>query len=263
MLLSAGTSNDLSAARWNGTSFINITTITLNAANANEERFSFSWEGNTSNGVLVWGEGTAGAVNYSFWNDTTKEFIAGGSVTNRGATVTVQQIFTCSDPLSQYIGLAIGPDSTDDVLMAVWNGTGWQGGVPNEETNAENIVNKNAVCAWTKNTSVGLFAFADLNVPDIEYLTYNKTENDWYCPKNGQAVTDLTNAQGSNGPCLDSSVLSDDIEFIKMTSDPNSNDIMLILGGLNRDLESFIFNNTGLTQPTDGLLNSTISCTTF
>jgi hypothetical protein len=253
MMASVGGTDNISAARWDGDSWENITRITKNGAALDEERFSIEHESLSGDAMLAWGEGNTNA-NYSIFDNTTKAWSPGQLIRNRSAVV--QQITVCSDPQSDYIGVIIGPDSLGDVLAVIWNGTEWINGEPLEEDNAENVAVTNADCSWTNSSGIALFTYVDADGLAIRYFTYNRTANTWICPSNGQTVTNLSLAQGSNGPCTTGNIMSDDIEMLRHAPDINSNDIMLFGSDVAEDFEMFIFNGTGIAQPPTALLET-------
>ncbi|MBI4141449.1 S8 family serine peptidase [Candidatus Woesearchaeota archaeon] len=253
MIASVGDGDDISAGRWNGTAFVNITTITLTAAAINEERFSIAWESLSDDVMMAWGAG-ATDTNFSIFNNLTKTW---GNVTDfRDRGSLVQQVSLSSDPNSDYICAIIGPDNAADVLAVIWNGTDWLTGEPAEESSAENPKMKTAVCSWT-NDNIALFSYIDLNANNITYFTYNKTNDSWQCPVNGQRITNLNNVEGSNGPCI-SAPMSDEVQVTHHIPDPKSNNTMVLGIDLAEDLEMFIFNGTNLSQPVTNILEPTL-----
>lgn len=251
LMATAGGSDDLSVARWNGTAWVNITVVTLDAAAVDEERFSIAYERQSHDAMLAWGNATA--ANYMILDNTTKTWGAQSQIRDRGAVVA--QITLCADPNSDYIGAAIGPDSLSDLLFVMWNGTAWLSGEPAEETGIEDVTTVNAYCSWTTSSNVSLFTFVNADSLNISYLTYNRNSNNWTCPENGQNVTNLTQIEGSNGPCNSGTInMSDDIETLRSARDRDSNNIMLWGVDLLYNAEAFIFNGTLITQPSSGTL---------
>jgi len=263
MMASAGGSDDITAVRWNGTSWVNVTAITTFAAAIDEERFSLAWESVSGDAMIVWGEGgSAGLDNdvvYRIFSNSIKSWGAMTLIQDRAAVV--QQVQICSDPMSDYIGAIIGPDSTGDVLAVMWDGNSWLSGEPGEEGAAENVVMLNAFCQWTSNTNTALFGYVVSNALNINYFQYDLASGTWTCSENGQTVSDLDNLEGSNGPCNSqdgtAGVMSDDIEVLRAVGDPDSSDIMVWGIDLAEDLEFFIFNGTHLDQPATNLLEAT------
>jgi len=252
---SIGVDDDLTAAVWNGTAWTNIATMTLTAANVDQERFSLAWEGTSGNGMAAWGEGTT-KVYYSIYNVTSNTWTTPAQAVDRAAVV--KQVTICGDPNSDYIAGIWGPDSASDILAQIWNGTAWIPVYPPEDTSTERMVSQNARCRWLTNSDVVLFAYINSNANGINYFTYNRTNNSWKCPSNGQTVTSLNNAPGSSGPCFTGNLMSGDIEALKMIADPNSNEVIFLGADAGEDLEAFVFNGTDIIQPTNELLETTL-----
>ena len=254
MMASVGDSDDLSAARWDGDSWQNITTITLTSAAVNEEQFAIDYETLSGDAMIAWGNATSAA--YMIFDDTTKSWGTQQEIRNLGAIV--QQVSLCADPTSDYIGAILGPDSLLDVSAVMWNGTEWLSGEPYEAISTENVAVTNSYCTW-RNDSIALFTFVDNGGLAIRYFIYNRTDETWRCSENNEIVTNLSAAEGAGGPCTTGNIMSDDIEVLRSEKDPNSNDIMLWGSDLAEDFEMFIFNGTHITQPTTALLETITS----
>ncbi|MGY4884899.1 MAG: hypothetical protein ACP5NZ_04950 [Nanobdellota archaeon] len=243
MMASVGDSDDISAARWDGDSWENITTITLTSAAVNEEKFSIEYESLSGDAMIAWGNATSAA--YRIFDNTTKNWTVEQEI--RNLTAVVQQVTLCSDPNSDYIGAILGPDSLNDVQAVMWNGTAWLSGEPYEEIAAENVGTVNSYCAWT-NESTALFVYIDNGGLAIRYFIYNRTDETWRCSENNQLVTNLSAAEGSGGPCSTPNLMADDIETLRLEKDPNSNNITIWGLDVDLTLEMFTFNGTHIIQ---------------
>ena len=168
MLATAGTADDISAARWDGSAWVNITTINVTAAAIDEERFDIAWESLSGDALIIYGGGTTNA-NYRIWSNTTKSW--GNEVVLRNRGAVVQQVDACAESTTDYIA-AILSDSGGDLLPVIWNGTTWLANEPAEELAVENVATRNVACTWTKNSSKALFAYVESNALAFRFFAF-------------------------------------------------------------------------------------------
>lgn len=62
MMVVVDTNNDIFAARWDGSAWGNLTTITTTATTSNTQVFDVAWEQSTGDAMVVWGEGTTAST---------------------------------------------------------------------------------------------------------------------------------------------------------------------------------------------------------
>lgn len=195
------------------------------------ENFDIAWETSSKDAMVVWGQSQF----YSY-----KTFSGGVWSATTGIVVDmvndVQSMELASDAASDYIAF-IGADlqTTNDMEVRMWNGSSWTSvAVPdqlgNGSSSLEHVNTHRVAVVWESGSDQALFAFTKNGNSYIDYFMYDHSDNRFFCPENNQTVTDLDNAEGSNGPCNTSNIQTwkSDVGAIRLASDPLANTIFLM-----------------------------------
>ena len=118
--------DDVNAWVWNGSTWSNQKEIAAAAtATGNYEAAAVVYTADGSQAMVVAGDGTAGNVNYSFWNGSTWSTTSFFDVDRGdGNDVRFASLHADLNPSSKYL-LAIFVDSGADMNFVYWNGTNW------------------------------------------------------------------------------------------------------------------------------------------
>jgi len=231
---------------WNGSSFVNGKTITINrnAASGTSEVIGGAWESLSGEALVAYGDYWA-AVSYatfngSTWSNDLQSFYMNGS------TNDVEHIDLASDPTSDYIGLIEG-STYDEVHVRMWTGSAWEGSPPakGDKGLALPIVS----VAWLGQGGKALFVWSNgLDYPNlkVEYMTYTVGI--------GWSISDMTTAPtiGEWGGI---------VNYLELFSDraTNANQIMLVGLDSSSDARSIVWTDGTWSSPTNTLHNATIT----
>lgn len=240
---------ELVAVRWDGTSFLDKTNITATtkASTQGLERgrpYGFDWETNSGDGMVVWGTTTGGATAYRIWTGGAwGTETAGPSQPSTGAVAWAS---VEADPSSNRLALATN-DSLNDFTPSIWkaNGTtaGWTSG--NTSTTLENgaLGPNYADVIWENFSSVAIFVlFPTAAVLDWAYETAT-------CTGSGCTFTAID-------ATIPVPATTDDATSIQVTGSPNSDELIMLGGDIDRNLHSqywtgSAWNSTSTTREVD------------
>jgi hypothetical protein len=236
MLLAHNTTTGLWAILWNGTNFVSSTNQTLSrtTTTAVKEAFDFAWESSSGDGIVFYAEGT----NVIHRNYTAATGIWSGTELISNAPKTSNAIRVCADPTSDYIGLTYS-DTNSDANARVWNGTRILPTPPTSDGSAEatGTNNDNQGCVWKKDGTKAMFLSVNQNALSLQYTNFTKP-NTWTPTSLGSGISTVNFA-------------SDDIEGMRITEHPTTDEFMVLAEDLLEDLTAIRWNGTAfVTLPT-------------
>ncbi|MHB0995339.1 MAG: lamin tail domain-containing protein, partial [Elusimicrobiales bacterium] len=231
LLAAMDANSDISAAVWNGSTWIDNVNLTAAASIATRETFDAAWETQTGDALMLWGEGTG--TNYRKWYSATGwgGITAGPAI---AATAGANWIRLCSDPVSNRIGFT-SLDGDLDWNTAVWRPSGTEGwsALPTQDTAMSGSAYRMTDCAW-ESQSGELLAVA----VDDSGATDNKF--DW-----------ITWAAGAWSPASPSvtatnnnTVFAGSITWLSLIPDPNTDNITALAMDAANDVRSTVWNGT-------------------
>ncbi|MDA8132418.1 MAG: Ig-like domain-containing protein, partial [Elusimicrobia bacterium] len=144
-------SNQLTAARWTGSLWSDVTTIAANLGLTTYQNFDVAWESLSGHCLVSYG-GTAvtGKAITWLWNGISWAQFTTTEFTFIGANGNSNWLRLASDPNSNYIGAA-SLDSGRDWNAAIWDGTGWFPSATENGSVARNANQSRTIdAAWTK-----------------------------------------------------------------------------------------------------------------
>ncbi|MGC8866756.1 MAG: lamin tail domain-containing protein, partial [Elusimicrobiales bacterium] len=222
--------SDISAAIWNGDSWIDNVNLTLSAAIATGEDFDIAWESLTGDLLALWGTGTT--TNYRKWYSTSTW---GASLAGPNIGGTANWIRLCSSPLSDKIGFT-SLDGGSDWNVAIWRPTGTEGwsALPTEDAAMSANDKRVTDCAWQSKTE----KFMAIAVDDLG--TYDN-QFDWITWSNGT----WSPASPSVTVANTNTTFSTDIKWTSLLNDPDTDNIMAWAVDTSNNLRSTVWSGTG------------------
>lgn len=197
--------NDIWAQVWDGDSWGNNISIEVNAPDNAYQCFDVAYESQSGYGFIAWADNSFN-LKYRRWKGNWSEPEASWGL----SPGTTRFIKLASEPNSDYI-LAARLDDSSEIAARVWDGSLW--GVTEQiTTNAKTIDRRCFDVAWEfKNDREGLITYGIGNdypmYRNISGIVINTTER-----------SSIDANPGDNG----------DPNWITLTSDPQSDDIMMI-----------------------------------
>ncbi len=183
MMAFADNNTDLCMALWNGTSnsFQGITTITQVLAAADRKSFDFAWEGSSGDGLLVYGNTTAGVWGYNY-TAATDTWVNNKSILwTLGESSTIHMVELCGSNTENrglnhdYIGIIV-QGSGDHVDARIWDGVKIQTSPapPGTDIATEGTMPPVHIdCAWeTSSKTQAIFVWVDLGSLTPESTNY-------------------------------------------------------------------------------------------
>jgi hypothetical protein len=217
LLMVLDSNSYISAAIWNGSSWVDNKSLTTAAAINTTEVFDGDWETFTGDALVLWGTGTTTA--YRKWRSTgTWDGSNGVSPPNIGAAAN--WIRVCADPNSNRLGMTSfdGASTTSpDWNVSIWRPApaqtqGWAT-LPTEDSAMSSQAAGNTRktdCAWESLSGKFMAAAIDAGNTQFDWLTW--TNGIWSSsPSVATANTNTTFAGGIN--------------YITLVPDPNTNKI--------------------------------------
>ncbi|MFH1415964.1 MAG: LamG-like jellyroll fold domain-containing protein [Elusimicrobiota bacterium] len=240
MMTTLDASNDVFSVRWTGGTWQNGRINTASSPINTEECFDMAWETQSGKCLVVWAEGTQ--TKYDIFYSTSSTWHGDGPFNGPqvGAAANVRWIRLASDPTSDRIGFA-SLDSGSDWNVCMWD-NGW-GSLPAEDGGMELFSGRCIDIGWERNTG----RCVALGVRGGR-LTFNQAE--WI--SSGGWNPDPANSTQIWGD-LAGRRWDDDLAFIQLVPDPNTDKMSLIGISIDADLRSA--NRTG-TGGQDGWQNS-------
>ncbi len=198
--------DDIWTAHWTGSVWEDTLEAEITASNDLRECFALAWENNSGDCLLIYGEDIVTTARYRIYSGGSwgSELINGPLINN-----TVYWLQAASDPssASDKIGLT-SIDSGADWRYFIWDGSSWGLSGP-EDATCETATYRDTSIAWIGTTGTCMAAAsADASLLHISYNIWNGTT--W------GSITDCTDNAG------------DDIEWIRLLSDPDADEVMCI-----------------------------------
>ncbi|HRY29684.1 MAG TPA: lamin tail domain-containing protein, partial [Elusimicrobiota bacterium] len=244
LLVTKDVNNDVYAARWNGSSFVNGREVTTSGVSAAYPAFDGAWETQSGRALVLYGLGTN--LSYDIFSTTQGAWVATGAAGPAIAAGTaVQWVRLASDPISNRIGMTC-IDNGSDWNAGVWSGSAW-GALPAEDASADSNATRITDLAWEKDTGKLVVAAVDSATPAqaFDYITW---QNNTWSANPGSAVADTFNL--GNGS---------DLLWLELIPDPNTNKTILKGISANRTVATRNWTGSGWT---DGTHHETNASTT-
>ena len=212
MLVTMDANKAMFAYRWDGSSWVNNTQLTLAPYTATYQCFDLAWENTRGNNVILWAESTS--TKYAMWSSTASAWVAVGSAgPNIAATAGANWIKLAGDTASGSNKIAMAAlDTGPHWNVSVWDGTTWA--VPSELSTAMSAATSRMIdIAWEKDTGKCM-AVGVITSPNSQYVSYSEwSAGAW------PAITTYSNFNLGNSVAL---------KWLQLTPDPNSNKMALI-----------------------------------
>ncbi|MBI2984867.1 MAG: hypothetical protein HYY50_04560, partial [Candidatus Kerfeldbacteria bacterium] len=224
--------HEVDAAIWSGSAWGTVTNITstTNASTLGLEKgsvFDVAWETNSGNALVAWGTTSAGSTKYQLYTGSWGGEQTGPALV--GGDGVVQGVNLARDPKSNRIAWASN-DSLNDGNFGIWKADGSTAGwtMGNEDATLENQevgpeytdviwetfnAGGDSVAMWAAQNAAG--------APDPEYQTAT-------C--NGTGCT-FSSIDTTMATCT-----GDDALFNRIFRSPNSDDLMLLVADIDRNL---------------------------
>jgi hypothetical protein len=255
MLLVAGGSSGAAVARWDGSTWTDITNLTANAL-AGDSALDVAWESVSGNAIVVWDHTALDGIFYyrkytvgSGWDGADTQIADTGSGNNAW-------IELASDPMSDRISLATN-DTESDANIYMWKSNGTtagftapSGGNPIDASIESNGVSKGITTVWSRFNSRALFAFTNSNLLTTDGLCWS-----------GEVFGSVTANFGlsNNG---------DDVDVLQSFGSPNSAEAIILRKDIAEDVEALKWNGAGCATSdftavtANGNANNTLTLTT-
>lgn len=238
---------------WNGSSFVNGKTITINrtaSVNATEV-IAGAWEAASGDAIVLFGDNNNGLSYATFssgsWSsDSTAFTFSSGQAAD--------YIAAAGDPVSDYVGV-ITVDRQPKVETHVWTGAAWEAGFPT----SANFASLTATApmpisvAWQNTGGKALFGWTDSGVNKVDYVTYTTGGAGWSSSSLGSPSQ--TTTTWANKP----------INMVQLVPDPAAGSTKIMLTGIsaNSDVKSILWDNGAWTQPTTYNYESSVSSNAY
>lgn len=115
-----GENRDLIGLVWNGSTFINITTVESSVAYSGEECFDVAYESQTGRAMIAWAKEGSNQPNYRIWTGNAWQSVA--SAPNLGSKARWVRLEP--DPTSNRLVLATLNDN-NNICATIWTGNSW------------------------------------------------------------------------------------------------------------------------------------------
>jgi len=235
--------NTINAWVWNGSSWGNQVTVSSSATATNsDEALAVRYAADGSKAMVIGGNGTAGNIDYVYWNGASWSAVGTFDITSN--TNDVQWLRLKADPSS--VGLqAVAVTSGTDLYTAYWNGASW---------NASNRL-ESALDSDTARPA------------DFEWLSSGNTGRlTWDADAGGSTVNQMTCSPNCvNGSDTTISSYSGTGAWLSLYRNPTTTDNVQILAlrmNSTPALGSFRFNGTNYTNYGDANITANAATST-
>ena len=236
----AGT-HKVEAFRWDGSSWtdhVDATSSTNASVNTLEagQVFDVEWESLSGDALVVWGTTTAGSTKYKLLpsgSGTWGSEQTGPALVGANGIINTMQLD--ADPVSDRIAFA-STDSANDGNFGIWKAdgstVGWTMGTEDTTLESDNPGTQYDDVAWQKTGSKAVwFGQTGSTTTDWEYETATCT---------GSGCTFV----GAPDASIAIPATVDDGTYVRLTPSPNTNDIMVLTGDIDRDLNADHWNGS-------------------
>jgi hypothetical protein len=224
--------SDISAAIWNGSSWIDNVNLTASASIATEESFDIAWETLTGDLLALWGTGTT--TNYRKWYSTTGTWAPAASA-GPNIAATANWIRLCSDLTSNRIGFT-SLDGGSDWNVSIWRPSSTEGwsALPTEDAAMSGNAFRQTDCAWEAKSGEFLaVAVDDLGTTDNKF--------DWITWSGGTWSPASPSVTAANN----NTVLVGNITYLGLVPDPNTDNITAYAIDSSSYVKSTVWDGTG------------------
>jgi hypothetical protein len=232
ILVTLDTSNTVTAAVWNGSSWGNTISLETTAYSFEYEGIAAAYEFMSGRAMVTWGTSASNVVQYRFWDGTAWSIESEISTTATG----VKWLRLASDPSSDRIILGALCDG-GRIDVNTWDGTAW-GGQLQVEDNAAAEVSRCFDVVWERSADQALVCWGESGWSRIKYRTYDHGVWGWE----------------QNGPDLGS-----DIVVVQLTLDPRSDEVFMATLTNDRDVQLIRWFNYSWQTPDEPETNMTYS----
>ncbi|HOW28125.1 MAG TPA: fibronectin type III domain-containing protein, partial [Elusimicrobiota bacterium] len=220
-----GTNSDIFAVRWTSAAWANSVRLTQTAPTATYECFDVAWESDSGDCLAVYGYQVGNNANTRIFNGSTWATALSTPVFGGQP----RYIRLEADPSSDKIGFA-SLDSGSDWNLRMWDGNMYDAG-PTEDGLVIAPTNGRPMdIAWEKKTSKLVATIADSGNPANTRVSYAYWLSGTWYPGTLATATENTNTSWSG-----------QIDWIQMTSDPNTNNIVLTAVSNANDVRSILW----------------------
>lgn len=236
--------SDINAWVWNGSAWGSQQELTAAAtATGGYDALGVKYSADGTKGIVVGATGTAGAVNYQYWNGASWTAAASlGDVTS--GNDDVQWIQISSDPASDDI-MVIGITSDGGMSSSYWNGATWANTV-DVDTGTDASASRAAAFAWNPSGSTGQLA--------------------WDTDTTGTTLSNRTFSAGAWGSTTTFSTYAGTGAWMWGETNPISTDSVKSLWlrlNSNFDIGSFSFSGTSYTNYGDSAFTADTTVSTY
>lgn len=221
VLSSSGDS--LHARLWSGSSWGSWSTLETSVTSNDDECFSFAWETNSGDGLIVYGENGSSSPRYRTFNGTS--WSSEASLPTTGASPWWVRL--AADPASNDILFAC-TDNTLDLNVNVWDGSSW-GSNSELETNMVSYSRREFDIAYENGGGDALLCYVESGQTRLRYRTWNG--NTW---SNEQTGTDLLEVP----------------QIVQLRTGKNSGEIFVMASDGGNDIELMRWSGTALSAKT-------------
>ncbi len=167
---------------WNGTSFVNGKTITVNRNLIFFWQFDVAvggWEGISGDAMVAFGDASK-ALSYATFDGTTWTDDAEAFDLD-GVTGSPSHVALDGDSSSDYLAVIVGTNSDAKVDARVWTGSAWEAGAPVAGSQLGTLGWVTVAVAWEGTGGRALFAWNNVGTVsnNISYMTYTTGGVGW------------------------------------------------------------------------------------
>jgi sugar lactone lactonase YvrE len=206
--------------RWDGSTFAQLSTLENNATTDQWMGFTISYEQQSGEALIVWGNDNSASCRYVTWDGSTLSPTA--SLPSFGdATVMVR---AAADPTSDTIVL-LGVDDQEELHAAVWDGSSWI-----DSRRLETSVEQQAIeymnfdVAWESTGAEAIIAWGRSSTNRVNYTRWTK----------GTALADCTIQTGPN--------FMDRLRAMHLCPLPDSDKIVIVCNNQSTNLRYSFWN---------------------
>lgn len=219
ILGTSDSSKDVNLQVWNGSVWSSVNEVTTKLDSYKQRGFDIAYEQISGDALAVFMDMNIndGVPRYQVWDGSSWGTEAATDSTSPGAG-DIWWVELASNPNSDEIILVTGDDKSD-VRAQVWDGSSW--GNPVTITNNARATSYQCFdVAYEEATGRAMLVWSDQSNNDLKYVIWDG--GSW-----------------SSSGSIDS-IYNDPVYWIKMSADPNSNNIIMV----SQDLDGWIYANT-------------------
>jgi hypothetical protein len=205
--------DDIMLYRWDGATFLKLTTLETDAANKKPWVVNMTYEQQSGEALIVWGKAASNGGRYAVWDGSTISSL--GSVPFSSSPTHMVRL--AADPTSNTIFL-IALTENNKIYAAVWDGTNWTDSRELETSADQGSEYLNFDAAWEGSGNEVIAAWGRSGSTQARYLRWSK----------GSA---LSSAAVEIGPDF-----QDNLRAMRMRPVPGSDRIVMASNNKSKDL---------------------------